>query len=79
MIHAAMSPVLNVEGVGHFLSPLWSTIGSLVVWSLCLCGFPPVQVVEGMHMVQYSTEQYSTVDRDQLHKVTLRDYINSVL
>ncbi len=27
----------------------------------------------------YSTVQYSTVERDQLRKVTLRDYINSVL
>jgi hypothetical protein len=29
--------------------------------------------------VQYSTVQYSTVDRDKLRKVTLCDYINSVL
>jgi hypothetical protein len=45
------------KGVGHFWSPfpLWSTIGSLVVWSLCLCAFPPVQVVECTHMVDKSS------------------------
>jgi hypothetical protein len=30
-------------------------------------------------VIQYSTIQYSTVDRDQLRKITLSDYINSVL
>jgi hypothetical protein len=73
MTHAAMSPVLNVEGcqthlvsvvvfVAFHLSRLWR----VRTW--------------------YSTVQYSTVDRDQLRKVTqhqlrtmnVRGHTNSV-
>ncbi len=81
MIHAAMGPVLNVEGcrtllvsiVVHHRQPC-----SLVSMSLWLSTCPGCGgYAHGT--VQYSTVQYSTVDRDQLRKVTLRDDINSVL